>query len=124
MISSRVLASFIGAYVLAIVLIAPRVTYADSVDQPPAKAVRFGDLNLDTRSGAQTLFRRIQVAADNVCKQYEPQGASVPSAAHRTCVSNAVSAAVHSVDSPLLTAYYDEREDRQSQITAGGLVPR
>jgi UrcA family protein len=106
MISSRILASIIGAYALMIVLAAPRVTHADSVDQSPTAAVRFGDLNLDTRSGVETLLRRIQTAAGEVCMQYEPHGTFLPSAAHRACVRNAVSGAVHDVGAPLLTAYY------------------
>jgi UrcA family protein len=118
MISSRVLASIITASALAIVLIAPRVTHADSMEQRPAAAVRFGDLNLDTHSGAETLFRRIQTAASEVCKQYEPHGTLVPSLAHRSCMREAVSVAVRNVDSPLLTAYYNEREDGHSLNTA------
>ena len=118
MISSRILASIIGAYALVIVLVAPRVTYADPVDQRPTQAVRLGDLNLDTRSGVETLFRRIQIAAGEVCKQYEPHGTLLPSAAHRSCMRNAVSGAVRNVGSPLLTAYYNEREDRHSLITS------
>jgi UrcA family protein len=118
MIASRVLASLTGAYALAIVLLAPRVTHAVSVDQRPAETVRFGDLNLDTLSGAETLFRRIQIAAGDVCKEYEPKGTRLPSAAHRSCMKNAVSGAVRNVGSPLLTAYYNERETRHSEITA------
>jgi|SRR5665213_1907716 UrcA family protein len=118
MISSRVLASIIGASALAIVLVAPRVTHADSVEQRPTAAVRFGDLNVDTRSGVETLFRRIQTAAGEVCRQYEPHGTFVPSAAHRSCMRSAVSGAVRNVDSPLLTAYYNEREDGHSLNTA------
>lgn len=112
MISSRILASIIGAYALVIVLLAPRVTYADSVDQRPTKAVRFSELNLDTRSGVETLLRRIQIAAVEVCKQYEPHGTFLPSAAHQSCMRSAVSGAVRDVDSPLLTAYYNDRADR------------
>jgi UrcA family protein len=118
MITSRVLASIIGAYALMIVLVAPRVTHADSIDQRPTAAVRFGDLNLDTRFGVEALFRRIQTAAGEVCEQYEPHGTLVPSAAHRSCIRNAVSGAVRDIDSPLLTAYYKDREDRHSMNTA------
>src|SRR6202034_3314715 len=100
MISSRVLTSFIGAYAVAIVLVAPQVTYADSITRPPTATVRYADLNLDTRSGAEKLLRRIQSAAGEVCKQYEPHGSLVPSAAHQSCVSNAVADAVRKVDSP------------------------
>jgi UrcA family protein len=118
MISSRVLASLIGAYALAIALVAPQVTYADSIARPPTETVRYADLNLDTHSGVETLFRRIQSAAGEVCKEYEPHGTLVPSAAHRSCIRNAVSGAVRKVDSPSLTAYYSERDDRHSLNTA------
>jgi UrcA family protein len=118
MISSRVLASFIGAYALAIVLVAPQVTYADSIARPPTATVRYADLNLDNRSGVEKLLRRIQSAAGEVCKQYEPHGTLVPSAAHQSCIRTAVSEAVRKVDSPLLTAYYSEHVDSHSLNTA------
>ena len=118
MISSRVIASVIGAYALAAVLVAPRVTYADSSDQRPTEVVRFGDLNLDSHSGVDTLFRRIELAAREVCAEYGPFGSFRPSAAHQTCIRNAVSGAVRTVHSPLLTAYYSEREDHHSSTTA------
>src|ERR1700733_8386604 len=69
MIPSRVLGSLIAAYAIAMVLLAPPVTHADSVDQPPTKTVRFDDLNLATSYGAETLFRRIQIAATAVCEE-------------------------------------------------------
>lgn len=118
MISSRVLASVIGAYAAATILVAPRVTRAEPVDQQPTAVVRYSDLNPDTRSGVKTLFGRIQVAANEVCGQYGPQDSLVPSAAHRSCISDAVAAAVRKVDSSLLTAYYTERDARHSLNTA------
>jgi UrcA family protein len=118
MIASRVLASLIGACALAIVFLAPRVTHADSVDQRPTEAVRFGDLNLDSLSGVEALFRRLQIAAGEVCKQYEPHAILIPSAAHQACVRNAVSGAIRNIDSPLLSAYYDARENHHSLDTA------
>jgi UrcA family protein len=118
MFSSRVLAALIGGYALAIVLVAPCVTYADSIDEPPTQAVRFGDLNLDSRSGVETLFGRITTAAREVCEQYEPHVTLLPATAHQFCMRNAISGAVRNVDSPLLTAYYNEREGRHSLTTA------
>jgi UrcA family protein len=118
MIPSRVMASIIGAYAVAVLFVAPRVTYAETVDQAPTVAVRYSDLNLETRTGVQTLFSRIQLAAAEVCQQYGPQGTLVASAAHRSCTEQALSAAVRRVDSPLLTAYYSEREDRHALNTA------
>jgi|SRR5580698_5123454 UrcA family protein len=116
--ASRVLASLIGASALAIVLLAPPVTHADSFDQRATVAVRFGDLNLDTLSGAQALLRRIRIAAGEVCRQYEPHGSLIPSVAHQACIRDAVSGAVHSVDLPLLSAYYNAQADRHLQNTA------
>ena len=118
MISSRALAAIIGGYALAAVLVAPRVTYADSVAQPPTVTVSFSGLNLDTRPGVETLFRRIQMAAGEVCEQYEPRGTLVPSSAFRACLRDAVAGAVRKVDSPLLTAYYSERDDHHALNTA------
>jgi UrcA family protein len=113
MISTRLMVSVIGTLALASGLLAPRATYADSVEQRPTVAVRYGDLNLDTRAGVDTLLRRIQVAAREVCKGYEPQGTFAPSAAHHSCMSTAISGAVRSVGSPALTAYYSERDDHR-----------
>jgi UrcA family protein len=118
MISSRVFAQVIGACALAGVLGASHATYADSVDQPPTTAVRYADLNLDTRADVETLFRRIRFAAAEVCTPYERQGALLPSAAYQFCVRNAVSGAVRTVDAPLLTAYYRERNDQHTLNTA------
>lgn len=109
MISTRVMVSAIATLALASALLAPRTTYADDVDQRPTAAVRYGDLNLNTASGVDTLFRRIQLAAREVCKEYEPRGSLAPSAAHHSCMSNAISGAVRSVGSPSLAAYYSER---------------
>jgi UrcA family protein len=117
MISSRVLAAVIGAYALAVILVAPRVTYADSFAQASTQAVRFADLNLDTRSGVATLFRRIQSAAGEVCGGYSSPGTLLPSVAHRSCINFAVADAVHRVDAPLLTAYFGERDARHALNT-------
>jgi UrcA family protein len=114
MISTRLLVSIIGTLALASALLAPHATYAD--DQRPTAAVRYGDLNLDTRAGVDTLFRRIQVAAQEVCQEYEPRGTFAASAAHQLCMRNAISDAVRNVGSPALAAYYSERGDHRPTI--------
>jgi UrcA family protein len=114
MISTRLMVSIIGTLALASALLAPHATYAD--DQRPTAAVRYGDLNLDTPTGIDALYRRIQVAAQEVCKDYAPHGTLAPSAAHHLCMSNAVSGAVRSVGSTALAAYYSERGDHRPTI--------
>jgi UrcA family protein len=118
MISSRILAAFIGIYAVAVMLLAPRVTYAEPVEPPPAATVRLGDLNLDTPRGVAKLFRRIQAAAAEVCRPYAPHGTLLPSAAYRVCMGNAISGTVRKIDSPFLTAYYVARDPRHSVSTA------
>jgi UrcA family protein len=118
MISSRVLAQVIGACALASVLIGSRATYAGTVEQLPTETVRYADLDLDSRSDVETLFRRITFAAGEVCKEYERGGSYLPTAAYQACIRNAVSGAVRMVDSALLTVYYRERDDRHSLNTA------
>jgi UrcA family protein len=118
MISSRVLAAFIGIYAVAVVLLAPRVTYAEPVEPPPAATVRLGDLNLETRVDVAKLFRRIRAAAAAVCRPYAPHGTLLPSAAYQFCIGNAISGTVRKIDSPFLTAYYLARDARHSVSTA------
>jgi UrcA family protein len=118
MTTSRLFASFIGAGILAGALLAPQLTYADSPDHAPTAAVRLADLNLDTRSGVATLFSRIELAAHVVCSPYDAYDSALPSAAHQQCLRTAVAEAVRNVGSPLLTAYYSERDSRHTLATA------
>jgi UrcA family protein len=62
--------------------------------------VRYGDLNLGTDEGAQTLYRRIKLAAQKVCvgADTKPFGR----AEFRKCVNTAVDDAVAKVDRPTL----------------------
>lgn len=64
------------------------------------KTVRFGDLDLATAVGAQTLYDRIKVAARDVCRG---------SASYRSmleCRSVAVENAVRGVSNPLLSSVH------------------
>ena len=74
--------------------------------EPDARSVtvRYADLDLSTSAGATTLYHRIRGAAKEVCGT---GGTSLVEIAqwHR-CVKDAVSDAVHTVNSPQLTALY------------------
>src|SRR5271154_1788038 len=99
MTSSRLIASVLGSGILAsvLILVAPSSAHANPVEQAPAATVRFSDLDLDTRSGTQTLYRRIQIAAVEVCQATAPLGTLLPSGAHQLCLSQAVAGAVRAV---------------------------
>ena len=64
--------------------------------------VAYNDLNVNTASGATALYQRIRGAAHFVCGE---EGRSIDEQAHwNSCVRAAVSQAVTSVHSPMLSA--------------------
>jgi UrcA family protein len=76
--------------------------------------VRFGDLDITTSAGAAALYHRIEAAARVTC-EYEDHPLVRPPSTER-CSSSAISAAVASVNSPLLSAVHAAR--RGSSPTA------
>jgi UrcA family protein len=72
--------------------------------EPASIKVRFGDLDLSTTTGAQTLYRRIAAAASEVCG-YEGRGLTEV-AVWNSCYRGAIADAVTKVNSPLLTAVH------------------
>lgn len=76
--------------------------------------VRFGDLDITTSAGAAALYHRIEAAARVTCG-YEDHPFVRPPYTER-CNSSAISAAVASVNSPLLSAIHAAR--RGSSPTA------
>lgn len=114
MISSRLLASVIGSGLLAslLVLVVPGAAQANPAEQPPSATVQFKDLNLESRTDTARLYRRIQFAAVEVCKQTAPLGTLAASAAHQLCIRNAIVGAVRAVDAPALTAYYAQHDSQ------------
>jgi UrcA family protein len=69
--------------------------------------VRFGDLNLSTPAGAETLYHRIRGAARAVCGEEESYeiGLDVRHYWH-SCYQSAINDAVRKVHSPLLEAVH------------------
>jgi UrcA family protein len=86
-------------------------------DELPARVVPYGDLDLTHMDGVLTLYRRIHVAARDVCR---PQSASDLGAEAfvRNCESQAIAGAVADVNAPLLTNYYIGRTGRRSPTLA------
>jgi UrcA family protein len=68
--------------------------------------VRFDDLNLEQPRGVAALYRRLRLAAEQVCGEPQRPGEAILSADWRACVAQAVERAVGAVDRPALTAYY------------------
>lgn len=72
-------------------------------DDPPSITVKFGDLNLDNRAGAEILYRRLQKAAMRVCDW--DRDAAMPNAVH-ACYIKALDDAVAKVNSGVLNAVH------------------
>lgn len=80
---------------------------ADDHANPPRRLVRYADLDIGHKAGAEQLYHRIRAAAREVC---EPQLSRVlitgPSYEH--CVTDAIGRAVAEVNAPALETLYRE----------------
>jgi UrcA family protein len=98
---SRILAATIFAALTSSIA---TVSFAsDSPDALQVK-VKYGDLNVSSTSGAASLYDRIRVAADTVCRPFQPLnpadlGARTIFAA---CVQKAMSNAINEINEPAL----------------------
>lgn len=77
-------------------------------DQPSTVTVRYGDLNLDTAAGVDTLYHRISSAARAVCHDENSRDLAIV-AAVKHCQENAIAQAVHEVNNPRLALVHAAR---------------
>lgn len=83
-----------------------------------SEVVHFGDLNMNTPEGVQTLYKRIHAAAGRVCGAAENDPVLIPG--DRVCARKAEVQAVAKVNLPQLTAYYRVKTgDRTEPLIAG-----
>jgi len=104
-------------------LVATTVFATDSTTTRPrafeeaqSRVVHFGDLDVQTRDGVKTLYRRIELAARAVCGESESPTSPIPLPAWRTCVAEAIRSAVARANQPPLTRYYAELHPRSSLL--------
>jgi UrcA family protein len=90
-------------------LAAPARSPATPVGETPTKAVRFGDLDLSTAVGAETLYTRIRSAARIVCREQ-------PHAAVRDCRARAIDDTVNVIGSALLTSIHRSTLQRVERV--------
>lgn len=85
---------------------------ADSND-PPQEVVEFGDLNMQTLQGAETLYGRIEGAAHDVCEESYNYEDDVWTHEFLTaCVHQAIANAVNKVGARQLYAVYNAKNHR------------
>ena len=98
--------SLLGTAILAfiVVLLGIDVAWSATPSNGRSVTVSYADLDLSSPAGAQTLYRRIQGAAQQVCGY---AGADViEQAIWKSCYRSAVGDAVKKVNEPLLTAVH------------------
>jgi len=96
------------------------VVHAHPPWDPPRKAVKFSDLNLNTPEGAAVLYKRITGAAKEVCDVFDD---SIFPHSHEVqvnaCIDQAITRAVMQINRPMLTAVYKVKTGRmENQFTA------
>lgn len=80
-------------------------------------------LDLNTPSGAHTLYHSLQNAADLVCSTHSLRVDLVPPSNFKACHEQALGQAVRSVNRPLLTQVYLETHTLQQAEANGIEVP-
>jgi UrcA family protein len=76
---------------------------SDSPDALQVK-VKYADLNVSSTSGAASLYNRIRVAADTVCRPFQPLNPADLEARtiFAACVQKAMSNAINEINEPAL----------------------
>jgi UrcA family protein len=90
---------------------------ADWVGDVPTVTVSYADLNVDHSEGAATLYRRIRVAAKDVCSFLEGRDPDKV-LLWEQCMHKAIADAVAKVDKPVLTAYYRAKNPQAAMPAA------
>ena len=96
--------------------------------EPRSVTVRFADLDTTNAQGAAVLYRRIQSAAESVCRDLEPGRELAWRRVYTNCIQTAIGNAVVKVDRPAVTTYAAaawssrgrlQHQDRWQQMTLG-----
>jgi UrcA family protein len=89
-------------------------TYEEAdLKRGPSRTVRFADLDLSKKAGAETLYQRIRAAARSVCYGQSPQFSA-------ECRATAVSEAVAGVGNSLLAAAHRAATVRGTETASRG----
>jgi UrcA family protein len=88
------------------------VTAAPAFARDVSRTISYGELNLEDASGADTLIRRVENAADFVCGDYRGQQSVADQSNFSTCEVATTQRAISDIAHPVVTArYYGRRPD-------------
>jgi UrcA family protein len=85
---------------------------ADVTVTAPSITINYSDLNLATPHAVEVLYRRVAVAAKEVCAYGETRELARQVAADR-CVTQAMNNAIQKIDVPQLNALYRAKSNRK-----------
>lgn len=86
---------------------------ADALVNVKSEVVRYDDLRLISAVGAAVLYGRLHVAAERACGgPLEGQQQLVRQQRHHACVDSALEKAVSDVNHPVLTQYYESKQNK------------
>lgn len=86
----------------------------------PQVNVPYGDLNLSSPAGAQSMLNRIKAAASHVCGGSPDNRDISGKRFYRSCVKLATDTAVAQVSAPLVTALHTGRPITDTRFAKGG----
>jgi UrcA family protein len=95
----------------ALAILSAGLEVTQAAEEAPTKTVSFSDLDLSHMSGAKALFRRLKLAAEEVCTPLESAD-HIRAMEYKACVANAESNAVQHINKPLLTQYFESIEGK------------
>jgi UrcA family protein len=110
MLSKR--SALLGLAVLASGAVFAQEPGTDITVTAPSITIKYSDLNLATPSAVEVLYRRVTMAAKEVCNQGQSRELARQVAADR-CVDEAVSRAIDQIDVPQLNALYRAKSNRK-----------
>jgi UrcA family protein len=89
-------------------------TTAQADARPDQTTIHLGDLKLDRPADVAVMYQRINLAAEQVCRQRALNGSDVISPAHAHCVADTVEKVVANIDRAPLTAF--SRQHKQMLV--------
>ncbi len=80
--------------------------FAQLIEDPESRVVTYGELDLNSAAGAETLIRRIDYASEGVCARHYGRRPARQAARDRACEYETTEVAVNDVDHPNVAAHY------------------
>jgi UrcA family protein len=80
--------------------------FAQLIEDPESRVVTYGELDLNSEAGAETLIRRIDNASEGVCARHDGRRPARQAARDRACEYETTEVAVNDVGHPNVSAEY------------------